>query len=40
MTVETWPRGNGDEPEDLRAGEWRRHWPLGEWGVKTTLETW
>ena len=32
--------GSEDDSRDLGAGEWRRHWRLGEWGVKTTVETW
>jgi len=31
--------GDKDDSGNLGAGEWRRYWRLGEWGVKTTVET-
>ena len=31
---------SADDVGDLAAGEWRRRWRLGGWGVETTLETW
>ena len=38
-TLETQQVGSEDDSGDLGAGEWRRHWRLGEGGVKTTVET-
>ena len=31
--------GDTHDSGNLGAGEWRRHWRLNGWGVKTTLET-
>ena len=31
--------GDKDDSGNLGAGEWRRHWRLDEWVVKTTVET-
>ena len=39
LTLETERVRSEDDTADLGTGEWRRHWRLGEWGVKTTVET-